>query len=80
MNETGLFVFLDQLSQIGIEHRLAYGANLIAVEIAVPGERWHVEFHDDGSVGFERFVSATVAENIDSREVLDALLNRYAEE
>jgi hypothetical protein len=27
------------------------------VEIAVPGKRWEVEFHDDGQIGVEVFES-----------------------
>jgi hypothetical protein len=28
------------------------------VEIAVPGQRWEVEFMDDGSIEIEKFISS----------------------
>ena len=53
-----LLRFLSRLE----EHKISYSlehvrAEAIMVEVAVPGERWEVEFPADGSVDVERFVS-----------------------
>lgn len=37
----------------------------LMVSLAVPGERWEVEFFDDGRVLVERFVTAAVEEPAD---------------
>jgi hypothetical protein len=34
----------------------------LMMSVAVPGERWEVEFFDDGRIELERFVSQGVAE------------------
>jgi hypothetical protein len=45
----------------------------VMVEISVPGERWEVEFHQDGRIGVEVFASngeirdATLLEDLFSR-------------
>jgi hypothetical protein len=46
------------------------------VTVAVPGERWEIEFLDDGSVEVERFVSAGT---IEDARALDDLFAVYAE-
>jgi hypothetical protein len=47
------------------------------VVVAVPGERWEVEFFDDDSVEVERFVSNG---EIETEDVLTDLLTVYAGE
>ncbi len=34
----------------------------LMMSVAVPGERWEIEFFDDGRIELERFVSQGVAE------------------
>ncbi len=46
------------------------------VEVAVPGERWEVEFLSDGTVDIEKFVSTGT---LCGDEALDSLLAAYAE-
>ena len=48
----------------------------IMVEIAVPGERWEVEFFGDGSVEIERFKSDGA---IFGEEELAELFKKYSE-
>jgi hypothetical protein len=53
-----LLSFLSTLD----DRKIAYSLNhvrddAVMVEIAVPGERWEVEFLFDGSVDVERFIS-----------------------
>jgi hypothetical protein len=53
-----LLGFLNELRQGKIYYRLSqHRANAIMVEVAVPGERWEVEFLDDGDVDVEIFRS-----------------------
>jgi hypothetical protein len=53
-----LLSFLSTLE----DKKIAYSLNhvrddAVMVEVAVPGERWEVEFLSDGTVDVERFVS-----------------------
>jgi hypothetical protein len=34
----------------------------LMMSVAVPGERWEIEFFDDGTIELERFISQGVAE------------------
>lgn len=48
----------------------------IMVEVAVPGQRWEIEFMDDGTVEVEKFVSD--GDYSDSKE-LEILLNEFSD-
>jgi hypothetical protein len=50
--------FLDRLEAANIFYRLDHVRDSIMILIAVPGERWEVEFFDDGGVDVEVFRSA----------------------
>jgi hypothetical protein len=53
-----LLEFLSELSKRNINYKLAsYREEAIMVEIALPGERWEVEFFADGHVEVETFIS-----------------------
>ena len=47
------------------------------VTVAVPGERWEVEFLSDGSVDIEKFISNG---EIAGEEVISELFARYSEQ
>ncbi len=73
-----LTAFLAQLDAERIDYTLAHQReDALLVAVAVPGERWEVEFFVDGSVEVERFVSNG---EIYDEEVLQELFDRYAEE
>jgi hypothetical protein len=48
----------------------------IMVSVAVPGERWEIEFYDDETIELERFVSQGVVE---APTVLTDLLAKFDE-
>lgn len=51
-------VFLDALERRGIGYSLAHHREeAMMIIVAVPGERWEIEFLSDGSVEVERFIS-----------------------
>src|SRR5699024_3600191 len=53
-----LLEFLNKLEGKGIYYQLnKIRKEAILVEIAVPGQRWEVEFLDDGTVDVEKFIS-----------------------
>ncbi len=53
-----ILAFLHQLEDAKIHFSLdRYREDAISVHIDVPGERWEVDFLDDGSVDVERFKS-----------------------
>lgn len=51
------FKFLENLEQKKIYYKLAKVSESVLVEIAVPGQRWEVEFLKDGGIQVEKFVS-----------------------
>ena len=67
-----LLNFLDALESNNIYFRLNHIRNSILVEVAIPGERWEVEFLDDDTVEVERFVSDGV---IRDEKILERLFN-----
>jgi len=72
-----LVKFLNQLEQERISYTLAHHRDeTIMVNVALPGERWEVEFFEDGSVEVERFTSRG---EIAGEEVLSELFALYSE-
>lgn len=72
-----LVTFLNQLEQEKISYTLAHHRDeTIMVNVAVAGERWEVEFFEDGSVEVERFVSSG---EINGEEVFSDLFAMYSE-
>ncbi len=54
-----LLDFLNRLDNAKISYRLShFREETVAVELAIPGERWEVEFFADGSIEIERFRSS----------------------
>lgn len=50
--------FLNELEERKIFYSLSkVRSEAIMVEVAVPGQRWEVEFMDDGSMEIEKFIS-----------------------
>lgn len=70
-----LLAFLDRLEAARIPYRLAHVRDSIMVEIVVPGERWEVEFFENGQMAIERFVS-TFVQRIDENG-LNELIEEY---
>lgn len=71
-----LLAFLEQLEATKIWYRLEHVRDSVMVIVAIPGERWEVEFFDDDHVEVERFISSGVVED---EKALDRLLNEYAD-
>ncbi|WP_207714300.1 hypothetical protein [Scytonema sp. UIC 10036] len=70
-----LIKFLNQLEQKKISYTLAHNRDeTVMLNIAVPGERWEVEFFEDGSIEVEKFISNG---EILGEEVLNDLLAVY---
>ena len=65
-----LLAFLDQLEQEKLWYRLEHIRDSIMVAVSVPGERWEVEFFEDGAVEVERFLSTGRIEGEDALDVL----------
>ena len=80
MNGSGfdqLVDFLNQLEQQNIHYTLSHHRDQeIMVSVAIPGERWEVEFFNSGAVEVERFISRG---NLVGKEVLSELFAAYAE-
>lgn len=73
-----LVLFLQNLEQQGVSYTLAHHRDeAIMMTVAVPGERWEVEFLSDGSVEVEKFISNG---EIAGEEALSELFTRYSEQ
>jgi hypothetical protein len=71
-----LLAFLKRLDEAGIHFRMdRYRQDAVSVEITAPGERWEVDFLDDGTVDVERFRSTG---QIDDESVLEELFAMWS--
>lgn len=71
-----LYAFLEQLEEAGIFFTLQRIRKSIMVNVVVPGERWEVEFFEDGHVVVERFVTAG---DLLDEKALNSLFDKFAE-
>ncbi|MGB3262935.1 MAG: hypothetical protein WBA89_03170 [Microcoleus sp.] len=72
-----LLLFLQKLEKQAIDYSLAHHRDeAVMVIVAVPGERWEIEFLSDGSVEVEKFFSNG---EIAGEEALSELFDRYSE-
>lgn len=62
--------FLERLEELRIFYHLNKVRDSILVEIAVPGQRWEVEFMSDGKIEIEKFISGGVIYDSNELEVL----------
>lgn len=68
--------FLARLEAAKIWYRLEHVRDSLMVSITVPGERWEVEFLEDGHVEVERFVSSG---SIEDEQALDRLVAQHSD-
>lgn len=71
-----LIDFLDKLEERKIYYRLNKIRDSILVEIAVPGQRWEVEFFPDGDIQVEKFISDG---EIKGKTELDVLFKDFSD-
>jgi hypothetical protein len=72
-----LLQFLARLKTAHIYYKLSDPTEgAIMVEVSVPGERWEIEFHDDGRISVERFVSSN---GVQGEDLLDDLFQRFSD-
>ena len=69
-----LLRFLERIEGAKISYRLEHVRDSIMVVAAVPGERWEIEFLEDGDVEVERFISNGVTSG---DGLLDALVEAH---
>jgi hypothetical protein len=73
-----LVAFLEELDHQRIGYTLAHNReNALTVLVAVPGERWEIEFLSNGSIEVEKFISTG---EIYGSESLSELFARYADQ
>ena len=75
MVNKNLILFLERLDESKIYYRLNKIRDSILVEIAVPGQRWEVEFMFDGSVVVEKFISNG---DIGDEKEIETLFKEYS--
>jgi hypothetical protein len=72
-----LLEFLGRLKAAHIHYSLAdHTEDAIMVLVSVPGERWEVEFHADGRIGVETFLSK---DGVHDADLLKDLFLRFTD-
>jgi hypothetical protein len=72
-----LLAFMEKLKTSRIHYRISdHTLGAIMIEVAVPGERWEIEFHEDGRIGTEVFVSSG---SIRGPEALQELFAKFSD-
>jgi hypothetical protein len=75
---TTFLAFLEKLDTQHISYTLAHNREeALTVCVAVPGERWEIEFLGDGSVEVEKFCSTG---EIQDAQSLSELFARYTDQ
>jgi hypothetical protein len=65
-----LLDFLNKLEEHQIYYRLNKVRDAIMVEVAIPGQRWEVEFFPDGNIEVEKFITTGMIEDASALDVL----------
>lgn len=65
-----LLELLNELDKRKIYYHLNKVRESILIEVAIPGQRWEIEFFEDGHIEIEKFISEGVIYNQDELEVL----------
>lgn len=74
-----LLSLLTRLNARNINYHLEqYRADAISIIIAVPGERWEIDFFPDRPMGVERFVNPSG--DINDESSLEDLFSRFGED
>jgi hypothetical protein len=73
-----LMAFLGRLEAARIWYRLSKIRDAVMVEVAVPGQRWEVEFFVDGHIEREIFESTNYVEDVADLSALEALVEEWA--
>lgn len=68
--------FLQCLEKSNIWYRLEHVRDSLMVVVAVPGERWEIEFFSDDHVEVERFISSG---SIEGENILEDLIARHSD-
>lgn len=73
--------FLNKLDEHGLGYSMEHNReDTLTVLVAVPGERWEVEYHADGEVEVEVFYSGADEEDLEGEEALERLFTDYEDE
>jgi hypothetical protein len=72
-----LLEFLERLKSAHIYYDLSdHTQGAIMIEVSVPGERWEIEFHQDGRIGVEKFLTSG---GIRGADALGDLFSRFTD-
>jgi hypothetical protein len=76
METIQLLSFLKKLEERKIYYRLEKVRESIMVDVTVPGQRWEIEFFDDGHIEIEKFISDG---SIYNETEIDTLFNQFSD-
>ena len=72
-----LITFLNRLEEADIHYKLdKFNEEFIMVEVAVPGQRWEIEFSADDEVRIEKFLSQG---SIYDESEIDVLFDNFSD-
>lgn len=66
-----LLDFLSKLDENNVHYRLNKVRDSIMIEVAIPGERWEIEFFTNGNVEVEKFISQGIISDESALNDLD---------
>lgn len=69
-----MLAFLDRLDEAKAWYRLEHVRDSIMVVVTIPGERWEIEFFEDGAVEVERFRSSGEIDDVGALDALNELV------
>lgn len=72
-----LLSFLNELENRKIQYKINKVRNdFIMVEVAVPGQRWEIEFGENGNIEIEKFISDG---KIYGEKEIDELFSKFSD-
>jgi len=65
--------FLETLDKGSVWYQLLHVRDSLMILLAVPGERWEVEFFEDGHIELERFRSTSDIDHVTDQGLLELI-------
>ena len=76
-----LLDFLNRLDESALTYTTTHDReDTMMVTVCAPGERWEVEFYEDGNVEVEVFYSNSAEEGLEGEEALERLFADFDED
>lgn len=72
--------FLNRLDEAALTYTVEHSReDTLTVTVSAPGERWEVDFYEDGNVEVEVFYSNSAEEGLEGEEALERLFADFGD-